>query len=89
MIFSVENTIRQMVKEMKKYLNTLKHLDAGDQQLTTNLSSCSLVHINDEFRRIVEDYHSVTTQLIHFSLLYFRNQCLKSYQIFLFLKRHF
>lgn len=48
---------------MKKYLNTLINLDIMDQRLTTNLSVCSLVHINDEFRRIVEDYHSVTTQV--------------------------
>ena len=52
-----------MVKEMKKYLNTLEHLDTADQRLTTNLSSCGLVHINDEFRKIVENYHSVTTQV--------------------------
>lgn len=62
--FSVEGTVRQMTKEMKKYLDTIMQLDTADQRLTTNLSSCGLVHINDEFRRIVEDYHSVTTQVI-------------------------
>lgn len=63
--FSVETTIRQMIKEMKRYLNSIQNLDLADQHLTENLSSCTLVHINDEFRRIVEDYHSVTTQVIY------------------------
>ncbi|OXU23728.1 hypothetical protein TSAR_006513 [Trichomalopsis sarcophagae] len=62
-IIHIENTVRRMIKEMTKYLSTIEHLNSVDQRLTTNLSSCSLVHINDEFRKIVEDYHSVTTQI--------------------------
>lgn len=31
--------------------------------MSTNLSNCGLVHVNDEFRRIVEEYHSVTTEV--------------------------
>ena len=55
-----------MNKEMSKYLSTIEQLNVVDQRLTTNLSSCGLVHIQDEFRRIVEDYHSVTTQVLTF-----------------------
>lgn len=55
-----------MIKEMKRYLEAIEQLDKGDQRLTMNLSSCGLVHIHDEFRRIVEDYHSVTTQVRRF-----------------------
>lgn len=57
---------------MKKYVHSIQNLDAADQHLTENLSLCPLVHVNDEFRKIVEDYHSVTTQVtLSFILKYF------------------
>ncbi|KAJ8681573.1 hypothetical protein QAD02_017365 [Eretmocerus hayati] len=62
-IIHIESTIRHMIKEMKRYVSALEQLDAADRRLTTNLSACGLVHMNDDFRRIVEDYHSVTTQV--------------------------
>ena len=39
------------------------NLDRADQRLSTNLSTCGLAHINDEFRHIVEEYHSITSQV--------------------------
>ncbi|XP_076628200.1 bridging integrator 3 homolog isoform X1 [Colletes latitarsis] len=59
----VEDTIRKLTKEMKKYIEAVVNLDRADQRLTFNLTTCGLVHLNDEFRKIVEDYHSVTTQV--------------------------
>lgn len=63
-----------MMKEMKKYLNSIQNLDFVDQNLTENLSSCSLVHTNDEFRKIVENYHSVTTQVKCLNFLFLKNK---------------
>lgn len=48
---------------MKKYLEAVANLDRADQQLSSNLSMSGLAHLSDEFRRIIEDYHSVTTQV--------------------------
>ncbi|XP_058794063.1 bridging integrator 3 homolog [Phymastichus coffea] len=62
-IIHTESTVRNMIKEMKRYLEAIEQLDKSDQRLTTNLSSCGLVHIHDDFRHIIEDYHSVTTQV--------------------------
>ncbi|XP_053986996.1 bridging integrator 3-like [Hylaeus volcanicus] len=59
----VEDTIRKLTKEMKKYIEAVVNLDRADQRLTLNLTTCGLAHLNDEFRKVVEDYHSVTTQI--------------------------
>ncbi|XP_043497121.1 uncharacterized protein LOC122520869 [Polistes fuscatus] len=59
----VEDTIRKLTKEMKKYLQAVVNLDRADQRLSMNLTTCGLTHISDEFRRIVEEYHSITTQV--------------------------
>ncbi|XP_015607255.1 bridging integrator 3 [Cephus cinctus] len=59
----VEESIRKMTKEMKKYLEIVSQLDRVDQRLSMNLSTSGLAHVSDEFRRIVEEYHSVTTQV--------------------------
>lgn len=59
----VEDTIRKLTKEMKKYIEAIVNLDRADQRLTLNLTTCGLAHISDEFRRIVEEYHSVTTEV--------------------------
>ncbi|CAK9834009.1 Bridging integrator 3 homolog [Anthophora retusa] len=56
----VEDTIRKLTKEMKKYIEAVVNLDRADQRLTLNLTTCGLAHISDEFRNIVEDYHSIT-----------------------------
>lgn len=63
LFFSVEDTIRKLTKEMKKYIEAVINLDRADQRLTLNLTTCGLVHLNDEFRKVVENYHSVTTQV--------------------------
>lgn len=52
-----------MTKETKRYLEAITNLDRADQRLTTNLSTSELIHINDEFRRIVEEYLTITTQV--------------------------
>lgn len=59
---SVEDTIRKLTKEMKKYIEAVLNLDRADQRLTLNLTTCGLAHLSDEFRKVVENYHSVTTQ---------------------------
>lgn len=59
----IEDTIRKLTKEMKKYLEAVVNLDRADQRLSMNLTTCGLIHISDEFRRIVEEYHSITTQV--------------------------
>ncbi|KAG8035604.1 hypothetical protein G9C98_001032 [Cotesia typhae] len=59
----VEATIRKLTKETKRYLEAITNLDRADQRLTTNLSTSELIHINDEFRRIVEVYLTITTQV--------------------------
>lgn len=60
---SVQDTIRRLTKEAKRYLEAIANLDRADQRLSTNLSTCGLAHLSDEFRRIVEEYHSITTQV--------------------------
>lgn len=63
LFFSIEDTIRKLTKEMKKYIEAVINLDRADQRLTLNLTTCDLAHLNDEFRKVVENYHSVTTQV--------------------------
>lgn len=63
LFFSIEDTIRKLTKEMKKYIEAVINLDRADQRLTLNLTTCGLAHLNDEFRKVVENYHSVTTQV--------------------------
>lgn len=48
---------------MKKYVEAVVNLDRADQRLTLNLTACGLAHLSDDFRKIVEDYHSVTAQV--------------------------
>lgn len=60
---SIESTIRKLTKEMKKYIGALVNLDRADQRLSMNLISCGLTQSNDEYRRIVEEYFSVATQV--------------------------
>ncbi|CAD6232594.1 GSCOCG00006967001-RA-CDS [Cotesia congregata] len=62
-LMHVEATIRKLTKETKRYLEAITNLDRADQRLTTNLSACELIHINDEFRHIVEEYLTITTQV--------------------------
>ncbi|XP_015111527.1 uncharacterized protein LOC107037480 [Diachasma alloeum] len=72
-LINVEGTIRKLTKEAKRYLEAIINLDRADQRLSSNLSTSGLAHLSDDFRRIVENYHSVTTQAgktVHeFSLL--------------------
>ncbi|XP_066597920.1 bridging integrator 3 homolog [Prorops nasuta] len=58
----IEEAIRKLIKEMKKYLKAITSLDTTDRNLSTNLTDCILAQNNDEFRKIIEEYHSVTTQ---------------------------
>lgn len=60
---SVEDTIRKLTKEMKKYIGALENLDRADQRLSTNLINCGLAQNDDEYRKIVEEYSSVAVQV--------------------------
>ncbi|XP_014295194.1 bridging integrator 3 [Microplitis demolitor] len=62
-LMHVEGTIRKLTKETKRYLEAISNLDRADQRLTANLSTCELAHIDDEFRRIAEEYLTITTQV--------------------------
>ncbi|XP_012277688.1 uncharacterized protein LOC105698213 [Orussus abietinus] len=62
-LMHIEETVRKLTKETKRYLESMDNLDRADQRLSANLSTCDLAHTNDEFRKIVEEYHSVTTQV--------------------------
>ncbi|XP_011148157.1 bridging integrator 3 homolog isoform X2 [Harpegnathos saltator] len=59
----IENAIRKLTKEMKKYIAALVNLDKADQRLSINLTSCGLVQNNSEYRQIVEEYFSVAAQV--------------------------
>lgn len=48
---------------MKRYIAAVTNLNHTDQRLTENLTNCGLAHLSDEFRQVVEEYHSVTTQV--------------------------
>lgn len=61
--FSVQDTIKRLTKEAKRYVEAISNLDRADQSLSTNLTECGLVHMSDDFRRMVENYHSITTQI--------------------------
>lgn len=50
---------------MKKYIGALVNLDKADQRLSMNLISCGMAQNNDEYRRIVEEYLSVATQVCY------------------------
>lgn len=60
---SIESAVRKLTKEMKKYIAALINLDKADQRLSMNLTSCGLVQNNSEYRKIVEEYFSVATQV--------------------------
>ncbi|XP_012258587.2 bridging integrator 3-like [Athalia rosae] len=62
-LIHAEDTIRKLTKEMKKYLEAVANLDRTDQRLSLNLSTSGMAHISDDLRRVVEDYHSVTSQV--------------------------
>uniref|UniRef100_A0ABD2W3R9 BAR domain-containing protein n=1 Tax=Trichogramma kaykai TaxID=54128 RepID=A0ABD2W3R9_9HYME len=62
-IIHVEITTRRMYKEMKKYINAIKQVDSTDQALTSNLVQSGLVHVNDNLRILMEEFHSITTQI--------------------------
>ncbi|CAB0035866.1 unnamed protein product [Trichogramma brassicae] len=47
---------------MKKYINAIKQVDSTDQALTSNLVQSGLVHVNDNLRILMEEFHSITTQ---------------------------
>ncbi|XP_011303018.1 uncharacterized protein [Fopius arisanus] len=59
----VEGTIRKLTKEAKRYVEAIINLDRVDQRLSSNLGTSGLAHLSDDFRRIVEDYHSVMSQV--------------------------
>ncbi|XP_011496057.1 PREDICTED: bridging integrator 3 homolog [Ceratosolen solmsi marchali] len=66
---SVERCIKQLEKDIKKYIESIEQLDTADQTLTKNLTSYSLVHANDDFKKLVADYHVATAETCLRSLL--------------------
>lgn len=48
---------------MKKYLENVASVIKSEQKITTDLSGSALCHQNAELRKLVEDYHSVTSQV--------------------------
>ncbi|XP_043280558.1 bridging integrator 3 homolog [Venturia canescens] len=62
-LMHVEDTIRKLRKEAKRYIEAISNLDKADQRLSSDLSTCGLAHMNDDFRITVENYHSITTQI--------------------------
>jgi len=48
---------------MKKYLDYLAMVSKSEQKITADLSGSALCHQNAELRKLVEDYHSVTSQV--------------------------
>ncbi|XP_025152686.1 bridging integrator 3 homolog isoform X3 [Harpegnathos saltator] len=70
----IENAIRKLTKEMKKYIAALVNLDKADQRLSINLTSCGLVQNNSEYRQIVEEYFSVAAQTFIEPLKKLRNE---------------
>ncbi|XP_021922924.1 bridging integrator 3-like isoform X1 [Zootermopsis nevadensis] len=60
---NIEETTRRLQKDMKKYLENVASVIKSEQKITTDLSGSALCHQNAELRKLVEDYHSVTSQL--------------------------
>ncbi|KAK7864541.1 hypothetical protein R5R35_007316 [Gryllus longicercus] len=58
----VEETSRRLQKNMKKYIEYLTNASKSEQRITSELSSSQICFQNDELRKIVEDYHSVTVK---------------------------
>jgi len=48
---------------MKKYLENMALVSKSEQKITADLSGSALCHQNAELRKLVEDYHSVTSQV--------------------------
>jgi hypothetical protein len=49
---------------MKKYLENTAIVTKSEQKITADLSGSALCHQNAELRRLIEDYHSVTSQVV-------------------------
>jgi hypothetical protein len=48
---------------MKKYLDNIASVTKSEQKITADLSGSALCHQNAELRKLIEDYHSVTSQV--------------------------
>jgi hypothetical protein len=48
---------------MKKYLDNIASVTKSEQKITADLSGSTLCHQNAELRKLIEDYHSVTSQV--------------------------
>jgi len=49
---------------MKKYLENMAMVTKSEQKITADLSSSALCHQNAELRKLIEEYHSVTSQVV-------------------------
>jgi hypothetical protein len=49
---------------MKKYLENITMVTKSEQKITADLSGSALCHENAELRKLVEDYHSVSSQVV-------------------------
>lgn len=63
---NVEETTKRLQKDMKRYLEAIAAVAKSEQKITADLSVSALCHQNEELRKLIEDYHSVTSQLTEF-----------------------
>jgi ferritin-like metal-binding protein YciE len=49
---------------MKKYLENMAMVTKSEQKITADLSGSALCHQNAELRKLIEEYHSVTSQVV-------------------------
>lgn len=49
---------------MKKYLENIAIVAKSEQKITADLSGSALCHQNAELRKLIEEYHSVTSQVV-------------------------
>ncbi|XP_063236750.1 bridging integrator 3-like isoform X2 [Bacillus rossius redtenbacheri] len=74
-----EELSRKLQKDMRKYLEGVASCSKQEQQITTELSASPLCVSRDELRQVVEDYHSVTSQVSD-SVKALIDSCQKTFQ---------
>lgn len=60
---SLEETSKKLHKDMKKYLENAAAVAKLEHKITTDMSSSALCHQLPDFRKLIEEYHSVSSQV--------------------------
>jgi hypothetical protein len=60
----LEEANKRVIKEMKRFTESLNNLTKAEQKLVNELTTSSVCQQNDVFRGVVEEYLSVTVQVI-------------------------